>query len=113
MKKVLFGFLIVGLIFGGYVWYKKFNGNHYYVQINREAKIGESKGMEGKKYKDYTYSLTGYDKNGKSQTLELIESRKLKQGAYLDVLYNKERGVLSWIECDKNKIPKEALKHLE
>lgn len=113
MKKVLFGFLIVGLIFGGYVWYRKFNGNHYYVQINREAKIGEAKGIEGAKFKEYSYFLTGYDKNGKSQTLELIESRKLKQGAYLDVLYNKERGVLSWVERNKGEIPKEALKHLE
>lgn len=98
---------------GGYVWYKKYNGNHYYVQINRDGKISESKGMKGTKYKDYVYSLIGYDKNGKSQALELIESRKLKQGAYLDVLYNKERGVISWVERDKNEIPKEALKKLE
>lgn len=113
MKKVLFGILIVGLVFGGYVWYKKYNGNHYYVKIKQEGKVSESRGIKGTRNKDYTYLLTGYDKNGKSQILELIESRKLKQGAYLDVLYNKERGVLSWIERNRSEIPKEALKHLE
>lgn len=113
MKKVLFGILTVGLMFGGYVWYKKYNGIHYYVQIKQEGEAGESRGIKGTRYKDYTYSLTGYDKKGKSQTLELIESRKLKQGAYLDVLYNKDQGVLRWVERSKSEIPKDALKYLE
>lgn len=113
MKKVLVGLLIIGLAVGGYVYYKKFTGTHYYVQIIKDGEIGESKGIAGRVYKDYTYSLTGYDRRGRSQKLELIESRQLRKGAYLDVLYNAKRGVLSWKEIRKSEVPKEALKHLE
>lgn len=113
MKKVLVGLLIIGLVVGGYVCYKKFTGEHCYVQIIEAGKIGESKGTAGRTYKDYTYSLTGYDKRGKSQNFKLIESRQLRKGAYLDVRYDAKRGVLSWKEIRKSDVPKKALEHFE
>lgn len=42
-----------------------------------------------------------------------MSHHNLKHEAYLEVLYNKKKGVMSWEERQRNEVPKEALKHLE
>ena len=59
------------------------------------------------------YKIMGYASDGKEKEVEFMSHHNLKHEAYLEVLYNKKKGVMSWEERQRNEVPKEALKHLE
>jgi uncharacterized protein (TIGR01655 family) len=115
MKKILLGLstIFVLLIVGIITWYiPNYVGHHYYVQIQGDGKISDIEDG-GRVFTRYNYSLEGYDREGKTENIKLSESHNLRHKAYLDVSYSQKKGVVSWKECKKIEVPKEALEHFD
>jgi uncharacterized protein (TIGR01655 family) len=115
MKKLLLGLVVVLLAVGGaYTWYSsEYGGKTVYVQIQEDGQLQEIKSDDGRNLKRYNYSLDGYDEKGQSQKIKLSESHNLKHDAYLKVLNNKKKGVVSWEEVQKKDVPEKALDKIE
>ncbi|MFK4935723.1 YxeA family protein [Lactococcus garvieae] len=115
MKKILLGLAALILIIGGgFTWYNTNYGGHtYYIQIHGDGEVKELTSNGGTPLKRYNYKIMGYDSDGKEKEVEFMSHHNLKHEAYLEVLYNKKKGVMSWEERQRNEVPKEALKHLE
>ncbi|EKF52317.1 YxeA family protein [Lactococcus garvieae] len=115
MKKRLL-LVIVGVLFMdiGYFWYS-FNHGHlsYFVSLQKNEEVEISKD-EGKANAElYTYKVKGYSSKGVEKDIELKSREKLKSEVYLEVLYDRKKGVVSWKERTRYEVPKTALKHLK
>lgn len=55
--------------------------------------------------KNYTYKLVGYNKEGKESELEFFAQKNLRKDAFLLVYYSEEKGIKSWEEVKKDKLP--------
>lgn len=54
--------------------------DEYYVQITMNGKEGVSKSMDGEVMgKEYEYTLSGFDKEGKEKELEFTEQKNLRK----------------------------------
>ncbi|EKF50884.1 YxeA family protein [Lactococcus garvieae] len=102
MKKIL---LILAaalvLIGGGYSWYHaSYGGTSYYVKIREDG---------GQQLTRYNYKMDGLDSKGKKKELEFMSHHNLRHEAYLKVLNNNKKGVISWEEVQRNDIPEKVL----
>lgn len=111
MKKILLGLVVLVLIIGGgFTWYNsEYGAKTYYIQIHEDGKMKKIEANNGDTITRYMYSVTGYDKEGKSQHLEMGESHNLRHDAFIKVLNNKKKGVISWEEVQKKDVPEKAL----
>lgn len=117
MKKLLIGLVaFVAIVFVGVkvADYVVMGGDSYYVQITTNGEKEVSKDDNGQQYVRYKYNLPGYDEDGRKKTLEFTgqQPRPLRKGAYLKVTWNKNKGVTSYEEVQKEDIPKTAQEEL-
>ncbi|MFC4772023.1 YxeA family protein [Enterococcus hermanniensis] len=117
MKKFLIGLVsLIVLVFLGLQIAQKVvsSGDDYYVQVTTDGKRIVSKDDSGNKYVDYKYSLPGYDKKGEEKQLDFsaAKDRPLRKEAFLKVTWNKNKGVTSYEEVQKKKVPEKAAEKL-
>lgn len=79
----------------------------YYVQITNDGQ--EDKNSEVYKY---TYTLIGFNKDGKEKTMEFTADKNLRKGAFLCVYYDDKNGVTSWQEVQPKDMPEKAKQKL-
>ena len=73
----------------------------YYVQIDN-TKIEQVSNSDDMKYQ---YTLTAYNKNGKSKEVQFKTSRELREDAYLELEVMAVRGVYGWKEVQLEDLP--------
>lgn len=108
MKKILIGLIVIIVIIGGsgYAWYKSaYGGTSYYVKITADGKKTESRDDAGRIYYRYEYNQKAYDKAGVEKQIEFTADHNLRHDAYLDLTYNKTKGVTTWNEVQKSDLP--------
>ncbi|MDR2995535.1 hypothetical protein COK05_27540 [Bacillus cereus] len=115
MKKymALFSLLVVfaSLLVGCDI--NRMGKDEYYVQITMDGKEGVSKSMDGKVMgKEYEYTLSGFDKEGKEKELEFIAQKNLRKEALLRVYHSDKKGVTAWEEVQEDELPKKAKEKL-
>ncbi|WP_377867374.1 YxeA family protein [Bacillus sp. R86525] len=87
--------------------------DEYYVQITMDGKEGVSKSMDGKVMgKEYAYTLSGFDKEGKEKELEFMAQKNLRKEAFLRVYHSEKKGVTAWEEVQEDELPKKAKEKL-
>ncbi|PET92524.1 hypothetical protein CN941_30895 [Bacillus cereus] len=87
--------------------------DEYYVQIKVDGKEGVSKSMDGKVMgKEYEYTLSGFDKEGKEKELEFMAQKNLRKEAFLRVYHSEKKGVTAWEEVQEDELPKKAKEKL-
>ncbi len=87
--------------------------DEYYVQITMGGKEGVSKSMDGKVMgKEYEYTLSGFDKEGKEKELEFMVQKNLRKEAFLRVYHSEKKGVTAWEEVQEDELPKKAKEKL-
>lgn len=111
MKKymALFSLLVVfaSLVVGCDI--NRMGKDEYYVQITRDGKEGVSKSMDGKVMgKEYEYTLSGFDKEGKEKELGFMAQKNLRKEAFLRVYHSEKKGVTAWEEVQEDELPKKA-----
>ncbi|PEM45203.1 YxeA family protein [Bacillus wiedmannii] len=83
--------------------------DEYYVQITMDGKEEVSKSMDGKVMgKEYEYTLSGFDKEGKEKELEFMAQKKLRKEAFLRVYHSEKKSVTAWEEVQEDELPKKA-----
>ena len=95
--------IVIALIIGAY-YFLVVHKEQYYTQIDN-SKIEEISGTDDMKYQ---YTLTAYNKNGKSKEVQFKTSRELKEGAYLELDVMQMRGVVNWREVQQDELPKDV-----
>ncbi|MBS9806510.1 YxeA family protein [Bacillus toyonensis] len=115
MKKymALFSLLVVfaSLLVGCDI--NRIGKDEYYVQITMDGKEGVSKSMDGKVMgKEYEYTLSGFDKEGKENELEFMAQKNLRKEAFLRVYHSEKKGVTAWEEVQEDELPKKAKEKL-
>ncbi|MFE7378710.1 YxeA family protein [Bacillus cereus] len=115
MKKymALFSLLVVfaSLLVGCDI--NRMGKDEYYVQISMDGREGVSKSMDGKVMgKEYEYTLSGFDKEGKEKELEFIAQKNLRKEAFLRVYHSDKKGVTAWEEVQEDELPKKAKEKL-
>ncbi|HDR7705658.1 TPA: YxeA family protein [Bacillus thuringiensis] len=115
MKKymALFSLLVVfaSLLVGCDI--NRMGKDEYYVQITIDGKEGVSKSMDGKVMgKEYEYTLSGFDKEGKEKELEFMAQKNLRKEAFLRVYHSEKKGVTAWEEVQEDELPKKAKEKL-
>lgn len=112
MKKWFIGFIVLAVFCAGsyYTYQYFYGGNEFYTRITT---TGEKSGTGDDTY--YHYQQPAYDDQGDAITIELNEyrSQPLRQGAYLKLLVNPRKNVLSWDEVPVEEVPQKALDQLE
>ncbi|HDR7735765.1 YxeA family protein [Bacillus thuringiensis] len=115
MKKymALFSLLVVfaSLLVGCDI--NRMGKDEYYVQITMDGKEGVSKSMDGKVMgKEYEYTLSGFDKEGKEKELQFMAQKNLRKEAFLRVYHSEKKGVTAWEEVQEDELPKKAKEKL-
>ena len=95
--------IVIALIIGAY-YFLVVHKEQYYTQIDN-TKIEEISGTDDIKYQ---YTLTAYNKNGKSKEVQFKTSRELREGAYLELDVMQMRGVVNWREVQQDELPKDV-----
>mgnify|MGYP005807127821 FL=1 len=95
--------IVIALIIGAY-YFLVVHKEQYYTQIDN-TKIEEISGTDDMKYQ---YTLTAYNKNGKSKEVQFKTSRELREGAYLELDVMQMRGVVNWREVQQDELPKDV-----
>lgn len=116
MKKKITIFIILCLItFGGYKALKLIitSGDDYYVQVTTDGQRYEKK-INNKMFIQYNYKLNGYNDKGEKQVLSFspVGDYPFKKHTFLKVTYNKKKGVITYEEVIKQKVPKKALEKI-
>ena len=95
--------IVIALIVGAY-YFLVIHKNLYYTQIDntKVEKISTTDDMK------YQYTLTAYNKNGKSKEIQFKTYRELKEDAYLEVEVMQFRGVVNWKEVQANELPEKV-----
>lgn len=87
--------------------------DEYYVQITMDGKEGVSKSMDGKVMgKEYEYTLSVFDKEGKEKELQFMAQKNLRKEAFLRVYHSDKKGVTAWEEVQEDELPKKAKEKL-
>ncbi|HDR8066745.1 YxeA family protein [Bacillus thuringiensis] len=87
--------------------------DEYYVQITTDGKEGVSKSMDDKVMgKEYEYTLSGFDKEGKEKELEFKAQKNLRKEAFIRVYHSEKKGVTAWEEVQEDELPKKAKEKL-
>ena len=95
--------IVIPLIIGAH-YLLVVHKEQYYTQIDN-SKIEEISGTDDMKYQ---YTLTAYNKNGKSKEVQFKTSRELREGAYLELDVMQMRGVVNWREVQQDELPKDV-----
>ncbi|MGE7884123.1 YxeA family protein [Bacillus sp. NPDC094077] len=111
MKKymALFSILVVfaSLLVGCDI--NRMDKDEYYVQITMDGKKGVSKSMDDEVMgKEYEYTLSGFDKEGKEKELGFIAQKNLRKEAFLRIYHSDKKGVTAWEEVQKDGLPTKA-----
>lgn len=117
MKKFI-PLLIIVLIgsFFGFRYYFNHTGEPYYVEITTNGEKEQGKDDTGTKViTSYSYSLSGYNEEGKKQQIEFksFSDRQLRKGAFLKLIWNKRKGVIDWSEVNEKELPKKVKEQFE
>ncbi len=86
-------------------------GAYYFLIVHKEqyyTKIDNSKIEEVSGDMRYQYTLTAYNKNGKSKEVQFKTSRELRNEAYLELDIMQIRGVVDWREVQENELPNDV-----
>ncbi|MDR2465389.1 MAG: YxeA family protein [Streptococcaceae bacterium] len=109
--------LILAVFALGYSWYQSaYGGEDFYVQVDSAGKKTDVKTDNGETFSQYVYETTGYSNSGVAKELEyttVLDAKPLRQGAFLKIVYNKTKGVISWVEVKQSEIPAKALEKLK
>ena len=90
--------LVIALCCGAY-YMLVYQSSDYYTQIdNTKEKIS-------KHNMNYEYTLTSYNKNGKSKEITFQTTRELREDAYLKLKVMMTRGVVNWEEVQFDEMP--------
>ncbi|HLQ40625.1 MAG TPA: YxeA family protein [Tetragenococcus sp.] len=113
MKKLLIGIVsLLLVIFGGLKLADAMvmGGTDYYVQVTQAGTKEESEDDQGNLLTSYTYELPGFNEQGNKKDLQFraIKDRPLIKGAFLKITWNKNKGVTSYEQVDRNDIPTAA-----
>lgn len=87
------------------------SGDTYYTQITQP---GATKQSSEDSSTDYLYTERAFDENGNEIEVSFysMEGKRLRDNAYLSIVYNKKNGVISYSEVSRDMIPAKALKGL-
>lgn len=116
MKKIL-AFLVVLVIFAGgsyFAYNYYYGGDDYYTKIVTDGTHDTVTSDSGEVFDRFTYEQQAYDTDGNQKNVELIETREkpLRVNAYLKLLVNERKGVISWEEVQQDDVPDQALNQL-
>jgi uncharacterized protein (TIGR01655 family) len=113
-RVVVLVFIGVLIVAGGAVWVaENYSRETYYVFIREDGEIEKEKGMTQSLLGVYRYRMMGVQADGREKKLDFTANHNLRHGAYLKVLENRNRGVISWEEVQREDVPEEALYQLE
>lgn len=112
MKKWFAALLTLAVFCAGcfYTYHYFYGGSSFYTVFQDDGdKAGSGEDTV------YTYRQDAYDEQGDRISVEMHEYRKqpLRQGAYLKLLVNPQKGVLSWEEVQPDQVPKKAMDQLD
>ncbi|MGC6767557.1 YxeA family protein [Enterococcus sp. LJL51] len=122
MKKAITGSLIfisivAALGFGAKYamdkyWADNYGGPSYYTKI---TSIPEDTGTPEDESPVWQYDQISYNEDGQEKIVHLKEARPqpLKEGAYLKMVVNENKGVTSWEEVKAAELPKKVAEKLE
>lgn len=116
MKKIIAALVFTAIFLGGcfltYDYY--YGGSDYYTVINGEGEHDTEVSDEGVVENIYRYTQTAYSASGDVKTVKMNEHRSapLKEGAYLKLLVNPNKVVISWEEVSEEDVPQAALEKL-
>lgn len=113
MKKIIASLLTAAIFIGGciFTYQYYYGGSDYYTQITTAGDHDSAISNDGVVENIYRYEQTAYNAQGDSKavTMEEYRSTPLKEGAYLKLVVNPNKGVLRWEEIDKEQVPQPAL----
>lgn len=113
-RLVVLVFIGVLIVAGGAVWVaENYSRETYYVFIREDGKIEREKDKPQSLLGLYHYRIMGVQADGQEKELDFTANHNLRHGAYLKVLENRKRGVISWEEVQREAVPEEALYQLE
>lgn len=99
----LFGIIVFIAICFVVIYVLFYQSTDYYVKVdNTKLKALSEEDMK------FEYTLDGYNNKGRSKSLTIKTSRKLKEGAYLKLEVMYVRGVINWEEVTFKQIPTKA-----
>lgn len=95
--------IVIALAVGAY-YFLIIHKEQYYTQIDN-TKIEQISGTDDMKYQ---YTLKAYNENGKEKEIKFKTSKKLEEGAYLELDVMQIRGVIKWREIQIDELPEDA-----
>ena len=109
--------LIVAALIGLGTWlYSGIGSVYYYTQIDN-SRISEGKPRDGvidlQGGMDYSYTLPAYNEKGMEKDITIGASRKLREGAFLQLTVSPIRGVVEWSEAEYEELPEAVQKEYE
>ena len=116
MKKIMAALVFTAIFLGGcfatYHYY--YGGNDYYTVITNAGEHDTEISDNGVAEDVYRYTQYAYSSSGEVKRVKMNEHRSapLREGAYLKLLVNPNKGVLSWEEVSEEDVPKAALEKL-
>lgn len=116
--KLFIGLLSLSLIVCGGLW-KLYNdnyaGNIYYTQILVTPEKENEKGSKSNNWSVYNYDQNVYSETKETKIVHMREHRNspLRLNAYLKLLVNDKKGVLTWEEVEKREIPQKVLEQMK
>lgn len=116
VKKII-GFIAILAVFigGSYFAYNYYyGGDTYYTKIVTDGERSTETSDSGETFTFYDYDQAAYDQDGAEKDVTLHESREnpLRKDAYLKLLVNERKGVISWEEVSQDDVPDQALTQL-
>lgn len=116
--KLFIGLLSLSLIVCGGLW-KLYNdnygGNIYYTQILVTPEKENEKDSKSNNWSVYNYDQNVYSETKETKIVHMREHRNspLRLNAYLKLLVNDKKGVLTWEEVEKSEIPQKVLEQMK
>jgi uncharacterized protein (TIGR01655 family) len=116
MKKIIASLIVFAIFLGGcfFAYHYYYGGTTYYTEITDEGTHSTMIAKNGVVKDVYDYEQVAYNETGEQTVVKISEYRTkpLRKGAYLKLLVNPRKGVLSWEEITKDDIPNATLKQL-
>ncbi|WYJ80700.1 hypothetical protein DOK79_002283 [Enterococcus sp. DIV1094] len=90
-------------------------GETYYTKITTNGEKEVDSADDGMDISVYVYDQNAYNAQGEEKAITLREARErpLKMDAYLKLLVNPRKGVISWEEVKAPDVPEKALDQLD
>lgn len=107
---ILIVFLIIAVVLGillTFIYQKSYTGVDYYTKITTNGKRIQIPIQNGAPLVDYQYNQKAYNDLGESLEVEFNanKDRPLKLNRYLKLVYNENKGVVSWEEVSFDQLP--------